>query len=89
MAGSYRHVVDSDGSFRGTDLIDNVGDAHEALEEMYDMINYLADQIVELDPAGLDRRHLIHEAWRYGHSRPPENTANESLCGFDRFWSDD
>lgn len=43
MAGSYKHVVNKDGTFRGTTLLDHLGDAHEALEEMYGMIWYLAD----------------------------------------------
>lgn len=43
MAGSYNHIVDEDGKFRGTALIDNLGDAYEALEECYRMIQVLAD----------------------------------------------
>jgi hypothetical protein len=38
MAGSYRHITNGDGSFRGVELLDNLGDACEALEECYDMI---------------------------------------------------
>lgn len=45
MAGSYKHCVNDDGSFRGVDLLDHLGDAHEALEEMYGMIWYLADEL--------------------------------------------
>jgi hypothetical protein len=43
MAGSYRHTINDDGTFRGVDLLDHLGDAFEALEEMYGMIWYLAD----------------------------------------------
>jgi hypothetical protein len=85
MAGSYRHVTNPDGSFRGLDLIENLGDAHEAIEEMHDMIRWLADRADFFDSP----RHAIHAAWRYGHPRPPENTANEKLCGFDAFWEAD
>ena len=45
MAGSYKHCTNEDGSFRSedfTDLIENLGDAYEACEEMHWMINYLA-----------------------------------------------
>lgn len=84
MAGSYQHVTNDDGSFRGLDLIDNLGDAYEAIEEMHDMIAFMARAISPDDP-----RLAIHEAWRYGVDRPPENTANESLCGFDAYWADD
>jgi hypothetical protein len=41
MAGSYRHCCNEDGSF-GFDLIENLGDAHEACDMMFWMINYLA-----------------------------------------------
>ncbi len=37
MAGSLSHIVGRDGRFR-MDLIENMGDAHEALEECYDII---------------------------------------------------
>ena len=42
MAGSYYHVVNQNNKFIGIDLIENLGDAYEAIEEMYFMINYLA-----------------------------------------------
>lgn len=43
MAGSYQHITDHDtGAFIGTELLDNLGDAYEALEECYGMIWYLA-----------------------------------------------
>lgn len=37
MAGSLNHIIDDDGRFT-MDLIDNLGDAHEALEECYALI---------------------------------------------------
>lgn len=42
MAGSYKHCVDERGRFQGVPLLDHLGDAYEALEEMYGMIWYLA-----------------------------------------------
>jgi hypothetical protein len=42
MAGSYNHITTAKGKFRGTQLIDNLGDAYEALEECYGMIWALA-----------------------------------------------
>ena len=42
MAGSYRHVTDDNGNFAGTKLLDHMGDAHEALEEMHAMIGWLS-----------------------------------------------
>lgn len=41
MAGSLNHIVGSDGRFR-MDLIENLGDAHEALEECYALIHLLS-----------------------------------------------
>jgi hypothetical protein len=83
MAGSYRHVTDSQGAFTGLDLIDNLGDAYEAIEEMHLMIGWLASRLNPDDP-----RRAIHEAWREGYLRPraPGNAARENLAGFDTFW---
>jgi hypothetical protein len=81
MAGSYKHVIGDDGEFIGTDLIDNLGDAYEALEEMYDMIEYLTR----------GDRVKIHEAWRNGHyvKRKPERViAEPELFTYERFWSE-
>lgn len=78
MAGSYRHITNRDGSFRGIDLIDNLGDAHEALEECYFMIAHLTK----------DNKQKIFEAWRDGYFKkccPPENSPGTS----EEFWSVD
>lgn len=87
MAGSYRHVTDADGSFRGIDLIDNLGDAYEALEEMHDMIAWFAETC---DPENPKR--AIWLAAREGHMRlriPRENYLNERISGYDAFWERD
>lgn len=54
MAGSYKHIVDDNNNFIGIDLIDNLGDAYEALEECYLMIKQLT---------GNDKQ-KIYETWR-------------------------
>lgn len=41
MAGSLGHIVKSDGTFY-MDMIENLGDAHEALEDCYRIIFNLA-----------------------------------------------
>jgi len=41
MAGSFNHIVSEDGRFT-MDYIDNLGDAHEALEECFALIYALA-----------------------------------------------
>ena len=38
MAGSLKHVVDDDGTYRGVDLLENMGDMHEAVEQMAFML---------------------------------------------------
>lgn len=38
MAGSLKHVVDDAGNYRGVDLLENMGDMHEAVEEMAFML---------------------------------------------------
>lgn len=45
MAGSYNHIVNEEGKLYSPDntLVENLGDAYEAIEEMYGMIWYLAD----------------------------------------------
>jgi hypothetical protein len=42
MAGSLNHVVGEDGRFT-MDCLDNLGDAHEALEECFAIIHDLAE----------------------------------------------
>lgn len=41
MAGSLNHIINTDGSFH-MDLIENIGDAHEALEECFNIIRYMS-----------------------------------------------
>lgn len=41
MAGSYSHIVDKDNNFLGTELLDHLGDAYEALEECHAIIRIL------------------------------------------------
>ena len=41
MAGSFNHIVDSETGEFTMELIENLGDAHEALEECYHIIKYL------------------------------------------------
>ena len=62
MAGSYSHCVDDQGRFQGVKLLDDLGDAYEALEEMYGMIWWLADQVRDLDPFGPNTAKIVEEA---------------------------
>jgi hypothetical protein len=47
VGGSWDHITDDQGRFTGTALIDNLGDAYEALQQCYGMIQYLAQEIAE------------------------------------------
>lgn len=42
MAGSLKHIIAPDGTLT-MDKIDNLGDAHEALEELYALVIDLSD----------------------------------------------
>lgn len=53
MAGSWDHITTKNGKFRGTALIDNLGDAHEALEECFGMVWYLAEARASMLSAGM------------------------------------
>jgi hypothetical protein len=46
MAGSLNHIFDKNHKFT-MDTIENMGDAYEALEECFNVIQYLADGDVE------------------------------------------
>ena len=59
MAGSYSDVTNSKGEFIGMDLIDNLGDAHEAFEECVDMIQHLT--------GGDDEK--VWKAWKEGYCK--------------------
>lgn len=62
MAGSYNHIISKKGKFQGTKLLDNMGDAQEALEECFGMIQLLADQAGKY--SGNDAAYWVEEARR-------------------------
>ncbi len=76
MAGSYKHIINDDGSFRGVDLLDDLGDAYEALEECFDMLKFLS---------GGDKT-KIFEAYKYGYLMK-HNPGNAEKLTYDKFWS--
>lgn len=68
MAGSYNHCVTRLGKLRNNHSflqhIETLGDAYEAVEEMYGMIWYLA--------SGNEARvELARDHWRLGMERSP------------------
>ena len=73
MGGGYIHLTDSDNNFIGTDTIENLGDASEALEECYEIIKELSGGSKE----------AIYEAAKRAHSRGfPDCT----LGSFEEYW---
>lgn len=46
MAGSLAHIVTDDGAFT-MEFIENLGDAHEALEECFDLIGVLTSDLLQ------------------------------------------
>ena len=72
MAGSFRHITNPDGSFCGIDHIENLGDAYEALEECFYMIEFLTT----------GDKQKIFEAWRDGYFKkfcPPQNDPGTAI----------
>lgn len=60
MAGGWNHIVDEEGRFRGVKLLENDGDVKEALEEVYGMIWFLADQLAQsVAPGSTEAREVI------------------------------
>ena len=46
MAGSFRHLIDADsGTYLGTELLDHMGDASEALEECFEAIAFVLSEL--------------------------------------------
>ena len=79
MAGSFHHIIKAkDLSFRGCQLLDNLGDASEALEECYDMLMYLT---------GGDRTKL-YDAWKKGHMEKRFGKKHP-VCTFAQYWKVD
>jgi hypothetical protein len=44
MAGSFDHCLTEEGTYRGHDLLENMGDMKEAVEEMVFMLLYLKNR---------------------------------------------
>lgn len=83
MAGSYNHVVEDDGSLLpntapfGIGMLENGGDVFEAVEEMYGMIWFLADELSHCYPHNMNEDGvpgLVEEArqnYREGLKKSP------------------
>lgn len=87
MAGSFNHVVDKQGVLRKNSLLDHMGDAAEAIEEMYGMIWYLADIIAnEQSGSAADASLYVEDArqnYKKGLEVAPSEEPFESNVVFD------
>lgn len=77
MAGSYRHVTRGDGSFRGCELIENLGDAAEAIEEMW----YMIDSLTKRNPWSIYLAYL-----EYLHRATGREIDAPTIEDFTEFW---
>ena len=73
MAGSLNHIIDSDGTFT-MDLIDNLGEAHEALEECFNLI-------IELSEGNMLLVSRACRACNYPDPYDPDSVSGEDLPG--------
>lgn len=99
MAGSLNHIVNPDGSFT-MNLIENMGDAHEALEECHQIIAWLLEShsvgdakrllAVACDDVGVPRSAVpkvsLRTASRRRENAEPERFTN-GTCWDCRHWS--
>lgn len=58
MAGSYNHLVGTDGKFT-VEYLDNLGDATEALRDCFDIIAGLKRELCEAKDAALHQAGLV------------------------------
>lgn len=66
MAGSYEHIVTEDGRLLNpkhfVGMIENLGDAYEMAEELYGMVQLLANSMVDLSLSNWGRADYIRWA---------------------------
>lgn len=76
MGGSYHHIVNSKNEFCGTELLDHLGDAHEALEECHAMIRILT---------GGDKNKIFEAHRAYVAETNPEYAKKMT---YERYWEE-
>jgi len=66
MAGSWRHMTTTSGRFRNNEsfcgMIENLGDAYEAAEECFGMVQWLAAQLARVSPDQATRQEWVQRA---------------------------
>lgn len=80
MAGSLSHIVDDETGKFTMDLLDNMGDAHEALEECFALIHALTGghrSTINLLCDKLGFPSIAHDMAAPASRLPPTGDANE------------
>lgn len=49
MAGSFEHCINENGCYRGTDLLENMGDMKEAVEQMVFMLLFIQSCHIDIN----------------------------------------
>lgn len=63
MAGGWGHIVDDEGHYEGSSLLENGGDVEEFAQEVYGMVWYLAKSLEEqLGGGAFSAASLVDEA---------------------------
>lgn len=69
MAGSWDHMTTSGGRFRNNEtfcgMIENLGDAYEAAEECFGMVQWLANELAVSQPTRGSRTDWVRRARRH------------------------
>lgn len=78
MAGSLSHIIGPDGRFR-MDLIENLGDAWEALEECFILIYVLSGGESNKVSAAC-RMHNFSDPWEDKYGDNPKDPMRENKC---------
>jgi len=81
MAGSYQHLVDKDPSEFSFCLIENMGDAHEACEHCYHMIQWLSGEMAK--GLAMTQKKIIEDASKKAYDAMyPTRKASTMKKGF-------
>ncbi len=72
MAGSFQHVLTSDRQYRGTDLLENMGDMQEAVDEMAFMLLAIEQAEAAKERLCVEDARLIYYACMRGEKPWPE-----------------
>jgi len=93
MAGSFHHIINDRGDFIGTSLIDNLGDAYEALEECWSFIHILSNgDLTKLSDTHIEYLKRTNGNWKDAQNdnyiTPLEYDESEENCEIEKTWEE-